>query len=215
MSARAEFADVTEAARKYAAENMATARGGFIAIDGRVTNQLAAWLGMDFALAGHRWDQEAARGRFDGQVRRAFDKLADQGALRKAAAGKPGPDGRETYRRDVRYYTPETWDAAARQAEADRASADAERARWEAVHDWLEGLGLESIKPRGREARLALEDWEKLRERAVPDSAVLAEAERRVPRYLRAERGDGEPGPLAVTQYWLRCAADVAHREGS
>jgi hypothetical protein len=56
--------------------------------------------------------------------------------------------------------------------------------------------------------------WGEFSLAVAPDSAVLAEAGRLLPRHLASFTGQ----PSAYQShliYWLRVAADVAHREGS
>lgn len=106
--------------------------------------------------------RRAAEDKFAGQVSRAFGKLADAGVLRKAAAGQPGPDGREVHRHQVAYYTPQMWDAIAAQAAERQAEDAAERARCERLNGRLAALGLHSTADAWKPPRLSLSRWEDL-----------------------------------------------------
>lgn len=84
--------------------------------------------------------------RYRGRVKRAMDKLADQGALIKYSTG-----------RDVAYYTPEAW---REEVAEQRRVADAKRAaeqRWQAITGRLleQGYTLHNHT-------LSLDEWERL-----------------------------------------------------
>lgn len=134
---------------------------------------------FDSDAAGSAWSQRAAEDKFSGQVSRAFGKLADEGVLRKAAAGKPGPDGREVHRNQVAYYTPQMWDAIAVQAAARRAAEEAAEDRWRGVCIRLGGLGF-PMPVRAAAPLLGAAEWERL--------------------LSLAELGAREPGAAAVLE---------------
>jgi hypothetical protein len=125
--------------------------------------QLAEAAGFDEKVLDRSWERSRARDKFAGQVKRAFERLVSDGALRKARQGGPGPSGRTTYRSDVAYYTPGAWDAAAAAAAESRTGHLAEAGRWAGIHDRLTALGFEPEPARGRlQPVLGLDTWEGL-----------------------------------------------------
>jgi hypothetical protein len=140
-------------------------------------------LGVDL---GHGADPYGhARDSLGGQVKRALDKLAEEGALVRYGSRdhKPGRFG--WLSGEVAYYTP--GQDQLRRAE-DAKAADAARATeaaWSDVWDQLDTLGVASMDPRGRPVRLSLGSWQALikllHSRVWPDSPSLAEALARVP----------------------------------
>lgn len=156
--AEATAAEVEQAVRAYLDESD---YGMFEMIYGTYQN-VANLARVDTDLTERASGRAQAWNRFTGQVMRAFNKLADQGVLRKAGAGSTGPDGRTLRRSEVRFYTPETWDAIAAWAAEQRDAAQARRHAWEGLHDRLGALVIPNINPRGAAVVLSLEDWERL-----------------------------------------------------
>lgn len=99
-------------------------------------------LGTD---TGTSWD------RFTGQVRRALNKLADEGVLVKAAEG-----------RGVRFYRPDEWRQLEGQREREAAGQQVQLALWGRLHDELGLHGFLSTAPRGKPVSLAAGDWLRL-----------------------------------------------------
>lgn len=89
MRAQAEFPKVAEAVRAYA-----MAQEHAIEADRQLFHQLAE--GLNIALAEGTREQQDDMRKFAGQVRRALNKLADDGVLVKQSNGH-----------DVRFYTPD------------------------------------------------------------------------------------------------------------
>ena len=103
--------------------------------------------------AKYRWDTQKIQVRFEGRVKRALQKLADEGKLvRKDNAG---------YRGAPMYYTPEKW--AEQQAEAEKRLQDkrTEVARWDRIRDRLGEQGFVLNEHQGLRAG----SWERLLDR--------------------------------------------------
>lgn len=102
--------------------------------------------------------------KFAGQVKRALDRLVEDGTLIKVARGERHPGG-GTASVHPGYYTPESWARsearAATEAEADRVEA----LHWSEVREALrraEITGYDGIDLGSGEPRLTLEAWQGL-----------------------------------------------------
>lgn len=102
--------------------------------------------------------------KFDGQVKRALNKLADDGELVKLPRGTHSPRG--NYLDTPQYYTRASYQRATAEADAVAASADETRLRWAAVHDRLthrlRHAGIEVQGKPGEPVQLNLETWERV-----------------------------------------------------
>lgn len=155
------FAEVEQAVQAHVKADP----GGVFRVDPALIGLIGGQVGFDQRAVQYSWESGQAWDRFAAQVKRALDKMASINGgqvLRKAGAGSAGPDGREVYRNEVRWYTPAAWEdaarQAARQAEADRMAgviADGIIAR-------LAALGVDAYR-RGHEVRIADPDsWDGL-----------------------------------------------------
>jgi hypothetical protein len=106
----------------------------------------------------HDWQDKPT----EHQARRALNMLVVSGELMKTGRGERGPDGTRDSRAST-YWTPAAYAAAEAKYADDRASREATRGRWLAVHDRLRAAGLEARDSvPGHPLRLGLEDWEAL-----------------------------------------------------
>lgn len=161
IARRAEvpFREVEAAVREHVTSHQAD---GVFTVDPDMATTIGTLVGFDQTMAEYTWDRGRAWDRFMAQLRRAFDKMTADAVLRKAAAGKPGPSGRVTDRRDVRYYTPAAWDAAADEARQRAAAEHAAELALDSIHARLERLGLAGVQSRGEWFRMPPEDWRRL-----------------------------------------------------
>lgn len=152
------FREVEQAVRAHVAADSS----GVFGAGTETVKAIGAEVGFDQYQVEYRWQARGKGDAFTAQVKHAFDKLAGEGVLRKAGLGTTGPDGREVYRGQIRWYTPAGWDAAARQ-HAEQVQADAaglRRAR--ALDARLHGLGLHPELGWYGDVHLGLDDLEYL-----------------------------------------------------
>lgn len=155
------FAEVEQAVQAHVKADP----GGVFRVDPALIGLIGGQVGFDQRAVQYSWESGQAWDRFAAQVKRALDKMASINGgqvLRKAGAGKTGPDGREVYRNEVRWYTPAAWDQAARQAAVQQEAKQAEAARWDAIGDRLHAAGVEFRQYRGGAPEMNLEGWESL-----------------------------------------------------
>jgi hypothetical protein len=153
---------VRAAAREYVADN-AGAVDLFSAYDG-LAQRLSVNTRPRTTGQGKAWT------RFQGQVRRAFDQLAEAGELRKVGKDATGPDGYKfdsSYAGEPRYFTPAAYEAA---QQADRDIKDARRRtaeHWTRTRERLAALGMTpklggTMHDHQRPVDLELTDWDPL-----------------------------------------------------
>lgn len=160
--------EVTEAIRAYVAGPDPL---GVFEPEHQLISRLRERLGVDYALAGHDWEQRAAEGKFARQVKTGLDKLAADGTLRKVGAGDRGPDGYSNYRNQVRYFTPQAWEVAERETAQAKTKAQDLDAAWQALRERLSALGIDAARNRAHGLSVDLDGWQALLELA--ESAVV------------------------------------------
>ena len=138
---------------------------GVFHVDTAMIRDIAERVGFDQRETQYPWQAGKAWDRFAGQIKRALDKMASANGgclLRKAGAGTTGPDGREVYRDQVRWYTPDAW-AAAERAAADQAAADqaADQHRGR-VRGRLAALGIIATSSGREDVAVTLDSWDAL-----------------------------------------------------
>lgn len=155
LRVRAEFSEVLEAARVYAGNSDSVIEPW------RARGELGARLRVN--LAADTRELRAGYASFSNQVLNALNKLADEGFLVKVGKNQPGPSGGRIS--TARFYRPELWERLKAQAEAERAAAIADYARWQAVAAQLEQLGFGEILPQYRPQSEKVKEWERLARR--------------------------------------------------
>lgn len=98
-----------------------------------------------------QWQARDARSRFQQQVLRELNLLADQGLLVKRGD-----------RRNLHFYTPAAAQAADMAEAQRRMDADTTQAREHGIWERLEAIGLEPLVRSGTSIRLDTGDWEAL-----------------------------------------------------
>lgn len=160
--AEVPFREVHQAVAAYVAEGHSD---GVYENDHQLTAAMRERLRVDFTSTGPAGAlghyNGRAQDRFYRQVKTALDKLADAGVLRKAGAGSTGPDGRPVDRTQVKYYTPEAWQAAGRQAAERKTAESALEDSWRRVCIRLGGLGF-PMPVRASAPLLEPGEWERL-----------------------------------------------------
>jgi hypothetical protein len=103
------------------------------------------------------YQERAALNKFDGQVGRAFDKLAAEGVLIKVKGSERGPDGWSRY---ARYWVPALYEAAVKRSAEQAESKVAETRQWARIHARLAAAGLEpELSDSGESVCLTQEMW--------------------------------------------------------
>lgn len=162
---RKSFSDVLDATREFILAQ--TGRTASWLVPGNVAARLG--VGDDYNRPKTRSEHDA-RQRFEGQVTRALNKLADDAEIRKVGRGQVGPDGSHASN-SAHYYSFAAWDAAAKQQAEKQAQAAEAKAAWAAVYDRLEAAGFTPhavsvqgwrSEARGRAVYLDLEDMQRL-----------------------------------------------------
>jgi hypothetical protein len=156
--------EVMEAVRMY---TLNSDNDGVFDLDYSTVQNIDRLIDVDTSVlsngSGYSYAQRYADTRFQGQVKRAFDRLAWDGELRKAGAGTTGPDGRRVSRNDVRYYTPAAWDAAVARYEEAKAIRKEMALAWEKIHSRLLLLGISnSACYQDGAPHLDLDSWDRL-----------------------------------------------------
>ena len=100
--------------------------------------------------------------RFDAQVKRMLNRLAEEHELVKVATrGGLYPDGSGNYTRDPMFYTRAAWDAATLAAEVKREHERETARRWADVRDRLNAAGY-PVSSGGSSPQLELAVWQRL-----------------------------------------------------
>lgn len=134
----------------------------FYVMPGRVASLLGFQYGTHVAHGTTReWERRHAEESWTGRVRRALDKLADDGLIVKVKRDGRLPDG--SCASGTTYYSHKAYAEAEDKAQARRTAAEVEAATWRQIRDRLaSGPGVQ-LAPSGT---LSLDDWLQLLEKA-------------------------------------------------
>lgn len=155
---KAEFtaAEVLTAVRAW----LAAGAAGDFELTHRELGELQRLAGFDVFGVRNSWDRTRAEDKFSGQVKRALDKVAAEGALVRIGKNQTLPTG--GWSSGVHYFTPAAAEQADRERQEREAGREAERARWTALHEALAALGFENCRHTSDGLVLDLDRWEKL-----------------------------------------------------
>jgi len=96
-------------------------------------------------------------GKFQRQVKRGLEALADSGQLVKVGRGSRTPDGRAVAQ--PLWYSPQTHQAATDAARVQQRADAAEGERWQAINDALAQLGIPSSQAATAAPCLSQDQW--------------------------------------------------------
>jgi hypothetical protein len=105
---------------------------------------------------GHDFRLQREREGFYARVRRALDKMAEDGRLKRVGRSQQRPDGGYNGN-EVYYYTPAAYQAAADQKDQDDRVARLTARRWNGIRADLHAHGFDLL-----DDALTLDDWERL-----------------------------------------------------
>jgi hypothetical protein len=158
MAIEISFSEVLAAARQLV--DFAAEHGWWRSYE--LSSIMAERLGVshDRNYAVHPAERRAVK-TFDGQVIRAFNKLAGEGVLIKVGKGQRSPTG-QLLTDCSEFWTPVCYQAAKEKHEHELGEQAAERARWALVWQRLDQYGLTPASPRGEPVTLTLDNWREL-----------------------------------------------------